>query len=782
MVLPKIPSPRSHVWSVADQALVSGTNFVCGILLARTLGLEGFGAYVIAQTYLLYANTFQSALVVSPMMTAVPAEESAAMRKRLLEGFFGFTMLVLVCTVVLVQAIAGALGAWSPAIGLGELFIPLGAAMMAFQIQDWSRRACYSESNNRRVFWADMLAYGGQLVAFASLAYFERLTPATALWSSAAAFSLSLCVTLLIAGLRPRFSTAIEIVKEHGKASRNFFASWQLQWLASQGVILFGSAFVGQQAAGAIRAAQNLLGPVNVLFQWMDNVFPVRAAVKYRDSGRGALGAYLWRIGGVGILALGSFAAVLTLVDEPLIVFLYGEEYRPFAILVVFQALYYLFGHAYRMASYFRRALGETRELAIASAWWALVALVVAFASVGTFADRGIMLALVLGEVAGLIYLLTRHRAERTTPGTHYVVRRADGSPYLLLPVASRRLMCGALSMYFPSRFTGKLYRQYLAWSIPLRARFSMVETIPGLGESYPHVDALMQRFPGLSADHCGVLVSVPGTRSKLTLRLMDAGGDVHAYARIAYGKEAIDIVRREAETLAIATSLLPAGSSPSLLWDAQFHEPDAYCLVESAGPEAAPVPVLGSAHFSALAALKMPAQIDWAPLLTKWGERMCDIVGSGPHSALCRKVATHFSAAPLPSCNTCLEHGDFAPWNIRVSATGALFLLDWEHSRQEGLPWMDVLHFTYQMAVLVRRDSPAKVASALLAVIDSADAHVYRASFPAPGLGPRMLAAAYLCRSIVEDFDAGSALSAAQQNTRLAVLNVVIGESEEIK
>lgn len=777
-----IPNHRSHVWSVADQALVSGTNFVCGVLLARTLGLEGFGAYVIAQTYLLYANIFQSALVVSPMMTVVPAEELAEGRRRLLEGFFGYTVIVLVCTVILVEVVAGVLGMLSPAIGLGELFVPLGAAMTAFQIQDWARRACYSESNNLQVFWADLLAYGGQLVAFASLGYCGRLTPATALWSSAAAFSLSLCAALATTGLWPRFSIAIEVIKEHGKASQNYFASWQLQWLASQGVILFGSAFVGQQAAGAIRAAQNLLGPVNVLFQWMDNILPVRATIKYRDSGRAALGAYLWRIGGVGILALGSFAAVLTHVDEPLIVFLYGEEYRPFAILVVFQALYYLFGHAYRMASYFRRALGETRELAIASAWWALVALVVAFVCVGALADRGIMLALVLGEVAGLIYLLTRHRATSASGGTHYVVRRADGSPYLLLPRANRKLMLGALSMYFPSRLTGKMYRQYLTWSVPLRGRLSMIETLPGLGESYPHVDALMHRFPGLSADHCGVLVGLPGVRSKLTLRLMDAGGVVHAYARIAYGKEAIDVVRREAVSLTTASALLPTGTYPKLLWDAEYREPEAYCLVESAGPEQPPPPVLSRAHFSALAALKMPSCIEWPPLLAGLTGRMLDTVGSGPHLPLCRRVAAHFAASPFVRCSACLEHGDFAPWNIRTSASGDLFLLDWEHSRQEGLPWMDAMHFAFQMAVLVRRNSPEQVARALTEVLDSPYAHDYRASFPELDLGSKTLAIVYLCRSIVEDIDGGNAVDTVHQNTRFAVLNVLIGDSEEVK
>jgi len=37
----------SHVnWALADQAMVSGSNFITGILLARTLGIAEFGRFI----------------------------------------------------------------------------------------------------------------------------------------------------------------------------------------------------------------------------------------------------------------------------------------------------------------------------------------------------------------------------------------------------------------------------------------------------------------------------------------------------------------------------------------------------------------------------------------------------------------------------------------------------------------------------------------------------------------------------------------------------------------
>lgn len=772
---PALPRATSSIWSLADQALVSGANFLSGILLARALGLDAFGAYVVAQTYLLYASTFQSALVVSPMMTAVPAQKAVEDRRALLRGFFGYSLLVILATVILVQLLAWLLSSWSPAIGLGQLALPLAAAMACFQLQDWLRRACYAESDNQRVFFADIVAYGGQLATLAMLASDSRLTADAALLTMALSFLCSSVLTLTSTRIWPEREATRRVITENWRASRNFLASWQLQWIASSGVILFGAGMVGQHAAGAIRAVQNLLGPVNVYFQWMDNVIPVRAALKLRDSGQSALRAYLWRLGWIGCLMLASFAAALGLVEEPLIVFLYGEEYRPFAALVVFQILYYLFGHAYRIASYFQRTLGETQRLAIASAWWAAVALTVAALSVGTLADRGIMLALVLGEIAGLIYLLSRHRAQNCC-GTHVVLRRRDGSPHLLLPVANGTLLRSTLRMYFPSRITGKVYRWLLQWSLPLRMRLRMIETHPSLSASYPHLEASIGMVPGLSLAHCGILVSGPGSHSKLTLKLMSESGRTQAYARVAYGEAAIALVRREGSLLDSLRSILPGGSFPEPLVARGFSEPDVYCLIETAGPEAPASPRLAIEHFRMLGALVTNEAQDRSFILGRLAQGIRSLTANGPHEAL--GIAAHrcLTGCYIGVGRACIEHGDLAPWNIRMTESGRLYLLDWEHARRDGLPWMDALHFVFQMEVLVRRHSPKLVAEAMMQLFRAPVADSYAALFPELAGAESALAAAYLCRSLVEAAHT-DVLDSPAGRMRLAVLKELIDE-----
>ena len=55
-------------------------------------------------------------------------------------------------------------------------------------------------------------------------------------------------------------------------------------------------------------------------------------------------------------------------------------------------------------------------------------------------------------------------------------------------------------------------------------------------------------------------------------------------------------------------------------------------------------------------------------------------------------------------SIHPAIQHGDFAPWNIKVSRTGAWTVLDWERGEMAGIPGWDWFHYVIQPAILVER------------------------------------------------------------------------------
>jgi hypothetical protein len=97
--------------------------------------------------------------------------------------------------------------------------------------------------------------------------------------------------------------------------------------------------------------------------------------------------------------------------------------------------------------------------------------------------------------------------------------------------------------------------------------------------------------------------------------------------------------------------------------------------------------------------------------------------------------------AAPLPgSVPGFVEHGDMAPWNIRLD-NGTLRLTDWEDARIEGLPVQDLL--AYALAVGHRLER-RPVAEALARYRDPARALARRIGLDErllPGLVARFLA-----------------------------------------
>lgn len=773
-----------NAWSGLDQTLVSGINFLIGIALARTLGLEGYGVYAVAQTYLLYANTFQASLVVAPMMTAVPASRSALEQRELLSGYFAYMILVLVATVCLVLAVGWSLGLWFEAIGLHGLALPLGAAMCCFQAQDWLRRALYARDQARYVFAGDVLAYGGQLLVLLVLARWEMLTPSSALWALAGTFGVSALITAGSLRLVPSARQMVLVVRTEWRASRDFWASWQLQWVASSGVVLVGTSLIGVQAAGAIRAVQNLTGPITVFFQWMDNVVPVRCVNRLRAGGTADLVAFLGRLNVAGVVVLSVIGVVLSVFAGPLLGWVYGEAFAPFALLVALQVAYYVAQHSYRMEAYLRRSLAQTELLARASFVWALVAVASAAATVPVFAEQGILAGMLLGQLAALGYLRwvrrsDTHLAGFSSPPSHVVLSHRAGRGRLVLPAANRHVLRSALDMYYPSRWTGRVYQRVLSTLLPPMLRLGIPVLARADGNWCPGMPQVAAALQAGRDCFYGGLVSYGWPRAKTTLKFMTADGRAIAYGRVAQHGAAVAALRNEAQVLAAVGRLGAAKQAPRVIGQGAISSGDGFFLLESAGSQVHAGNTLGRSEFEFLSQMVQDCPVAWLEALDTvetelaWAKehQSIDVVVSSAIAALRRSGKT----ARLPRC---IEHGDFVPWNIRRREDGSIFVIDWEHSRLDGLPWLDALHHCVQPQSLMRSLDSEQVVSNALRIFASSRAVAYAARVGPTDLPPVAFVAVYLMRAIAVGHCDGHAPESPQQAFRLLALERLLNDA----
>ena len=77
-----------------DQAIVSGSNFILGILLARNLGIEGYGYYSLIWLVVLFFSSMQLASLISPMMSLGPKKKYNCSKKLL---FYNDSNAVFLC-------------------------------------------------------------------------------------------------------------------------------------------------------------------------------------------------------------------------------------------------------------------------------------------------------------------------------------------------------------------------------------------------------------------------------------------------------------------------------------------------------------------------------------------------------------------------------------------------------------------------------------------------------------------------------------------------------------
>ncbi len=149
-------------WALADQAMVSGSNFLTGILLARFLGIEAFGVFTLAWMLVQFISGIQSALILSPMMSIGPkqaAEQAQAYYVSVMaqQAIFSSFCFVLVWGAVKVS------GVYFPVWQVAKLALPLASATFAFLMQDFARRFFFTIGRYTSAFLNDAVVYLGQL-------------------------------------------------------------------------------------------------------------------------------------------------------------------------------------------------------------------------------------------------------------------------------------------------------------------------------------------------------------------------------------------------------------------------------------------------------------------------------------------------------------------------------------------------------------------------------------------------------------------------------------------
>lgn len=413
--------------TIADQLLVSGSNFATGIILVRGLGLHRFGIFTVAYALILLANSVQLSFICSPMLTLAALSEEGVPRRRYLRGMFGIQLWFCAFAVLACAIVAGVFLWFKPQFEALHLLPVFLLCLVCYLMQDWLRRYYFAAGKARNSVWNDAISYVLQTILLFALMVTHHLTVRTTFWTIALTSGVAFVLGLAL----ERIACSNEEVREAwGRSrglSRDLAIASQLQWVVYQGAMLIGAAVLGAEAAGSIRATQNVVGPVNVAYQAMENIVPIKAGEEMRKGGIQRLEKFLLRFGGQGIVALAAVFLFIGLFSREFLGFFYGHEVAVYGGVLDLQLVYFLLVWPLRQFSYLFRTINRTPSLVFASLLAAVTSLVLIYPCVQSFSAMGIMIAAVAGQAVNVTYLTAawlRIRASLSSVGASPAVAK----------------------------------------------------------------------------------------------------------------------------------------------------------------------------------------------------------------------------------------------------------------------------------------------------------------------------------------------------------------------
>ncbi len=323
-----------------DQMVVSGGNFVIGILLARAMGMEGYGWFALLWMSVLFFLGLNQALVTRPLLSLAQNQKDQA---HYLNGAFSLQLVIS----FFVFIISFIFFSFFQGFGLPQLS---GGAVLVFSALtslhlwfDFVRKIFILQKKYIHLFLADAIVYIGQIIGI-SCFYFLGVC------NLSFVFSLLLSLHILVSLLFPVFfqfeilskKAFVQFCRDQYDYVKWLFGQAVLQWFSGNYFILATGAILGVSVLGGIRIVQNIMGFTHVFLIALENLLPVPAAIEFKRNGTKGLTLFLQKSAIKYGAIFGFILLGLSLCAKPLIYYLYGSEWLSFSHLIPLFCLVYL--------------------------------------------------------------------------------------------------------------------------------------------------------------------------------------------------------------------------------------------------------------------------------------------------------------------------------------------------------------------------------------------------------------------------------------------------------
>ncbi|HLK32074.1 MAG TPA: hypothetical protein VKT29_03230, partial [Terriglobales bacterium] len=293
-----VPWAKKSFLAILDQGLISGSNFLTSILLARWLAPDQYGSYAVAFAIFILLSLIYLALLLEPMSVFGGSSYSRGLweyTRVLLWLQLGITLLI----VAILGAVTLAVWRFVPTGGLAGALAGVTLAAPCLFLFWLARRAYYLELSPARAVRGAAFYCGLVLIGLFVLYEKSRLSPFTAFLLFACAALLTSCFLFYeLRRLLPSDGTKLStrhIWSRHWTYGRWALATSVASWIPVYIYYPLLSSLHGMSYSGQLRAVMNFTSPIEQTQIALAMLFlPYAARVQGGKPG----GKSTWRLAG----------------------------------------------------------------------------------------------------------------------------------------------------------------------------------------------------------------------------------------------------------------------------------------------------------------------------------------------------------------------------------------------------------------------------------------------------------------------------------------------------
>lgn len=330
-----------------DQGIISLSNFLATLLLARNVSPTELGVYGVGFTSLRLLRSFQEGLTIQPLNAY-----GAGLSEQEFKQYASSTSLMQALMAILAASGIALLGWIMIATGndtAGPGIFSLWPAFLWWQLHEYVRRMLYTRSRILEATINSILANISRIVIMLWWIKNGRLSGTAGI----SAIALGSLIALL-PGLwqtRTYFTLQFKEIKQHWLKNWEY-GRWVMggaiaNWIAVEFYPILTAGMISFAAAGAYRALQNLVAPIHLLLRAIDTFLTPRAARAFHHTGFPGLQRSLkltYWFAGLPIFALLGVALIF---PKQLLFLLYGDAYLEYSsamiLMVIFYAIWFIY-------------------------------------------------------------------------------------------------------------------------------------------------------------------------------------------------------------------------------------------------------------------------------------------------------------------------------------------------------------------------------------------------------------------------------------------------------